>query len=72
MSDDTQLTRYVHQGEPIFRIGDLCITITIDPAIMRRATEAAEQARRAMVGMAVPLSRLHRPDERNVIDLEPE
>lgn len=72
MSDDKQITRYVHKGEPVYRAGDLKITIAIDVAMMREWGALFEQARRATAGMAVPLSRLNRPpDERNVVDQEP-
>lgn len=70
MSEDKQLTRYVHRGEVLTPVGELKLTITIDPAVMRRANAAVEEARRSLAGFAVALHPYNHPDERNVIDQE--
>lgn len=68
MPEDQRLTRYVHTGEVVRSVGDLRVTITIDPAVMRRARKAFDAANKASALLAVPVSMFNRPDERNVID----
>jgi hypothetical protein len=50
-----ELVRKVYTGEVLRKAGDVTIEITIDPDVIRRTREAIEQAKRAFVGVAVPI-----------------
>ncbi len=63
-----EITKRVVTGEVLYSPASIKIKVNIDPAVMRRAAEAAERAKLAMAGMAVRFP--FRPDERNVIDQE--
>lgn len=68
--NDNAITKHIHTGDVLQPVRDLKIDITIDVETMRRLVHSTEQARLALAGMAVRMSHLNRPDERNVIDQE--
>jgi hypothetical protein len=68
MSADEQqhLVRYVHEGHVLRPAGQLKVCISIDPVSISRVEALLEQARRSLIGVAIPLIRA--PDEEHIID----
>jgi hypothetical protein len=62
--------KITHLIKVLTPVGKLKLTFTIDPAVMRRAAVAIEEAGMALAGCATALHPYNRPDERNVIDQE--
>ena len=70
MDDDKAIAKRVFIGDVLQPPRDLKLTIMVDGEAVRRASQAIEQAKLALAGMATPVARWNRSNERDIIDQE--